>query len=460
MKKAVEPQTLVLGLPPQRKRLSWDVIEPAFKLGILIIGVCLLILALSQGTLFMSKLNSINAYENLFIRGLLLFSLVVFLSSLSFRTYLWFRYRAYDSSLVAATDWPQLTIIVPAYNEGENVYHTIRSIAQCDYPVDKLRVIGIDDGSTDNTLFHLERAQAELPHLVELIKQPHNKGKRQAIYDAYQVARSNSPFIITIDSDTILESSALKEILTPLLLNQAIGAVTGRIKVQNKNANVLTRMMHAHFAMAFDFTRAIQSTFSCVFCLAGAFSAYRVAVLEGIMDRWLHQKFLNTTCTYGEDRSLTNHILREGFGSFFQRTAICHTVIPEKLPKILKMLTRWARSNIRETIVFSTLMFNQNRKGNKLLPFIEYFTTVSLLVLHFIWFYYFLFSGMINSDFILRVITYSIFFGFLYIIYYIRIEGMKDSSYILAFSVFSSIFMIWIFTIAGFTLTKKSWSTR
>lgn len=454
MKKEIKSQTLTLSMPA--RKFNWDFLEPAFKLAILISGILIILLSIKYGLLFQGRIREIEGFESIFIRSLFLFSMVIFLFSLAFRTFLWFRYRAYDSKQVKS--WPEVTVIVPAYNEGETVFRTIHSIARSDYPSGRLHIIAVNDGSIDNTYFHMERARADFPDMVEVINQPKNMGKRRGIYAAYQ--KSRTPFIITIDSDTSLEPSSIKEILTPMILNEKIGAVTGRIKVWNKNANILTRMLHAHFAMAFDFTRAIQSTFSCVFCLAGAFSAYRVSVLKRFMERWLHQKFLKTTCTYGEDRSLTNHILREGYGSYFQRSAISHTMVPEKFIKIIKMLTRWARSNIRETIIFSKLMFNSNRRGNKILPFFEFFTTVSLLLLHFIWFYYFLFSGMVDANVLFRILSYSVFFGFLYIIYYIRIEGRKDSPYVLFFSVFASIFMIWIFTVAGLTLTKKSWSTR
>jgi hyaluronan synthase len=157
---------------------------------------------------------------------------------------------------------------------------------------------------------------------------------------------------------------------------------------------------------------------------------------------------------------LTNFILKIGFDSFFQRTAVSHTLVPERLTGILKMLTRWARSNIRESIIFTKILMNGNRKGNTLFPFIEFSSTVSMIMIHFIWFYYFLFSGLISSSFIFRIFAYSILFGFLYMVYFIRIEGRKDSPYIIVFSIFSSIFMIWIFTVAGLSLTKKGWSTR
>ena len=133
---------------------------------------------------------------------------------------------------------------------------------------------------------------------------------------------------------------------------------------------------------------------------------------------------------------------------------------PETLTKVLKMFTRWAMINIRESIIFSGFMFNSRRKGNHLLPFIEFVSTIAIVFLHIIMFYYFLFAGFIDGNFMVRIIAYTVLFGFFYMLYYIRIEGAKDFPYVLVFSLFSSVFMVWIFTVAGFTVTKKTWSTR
>ncbi len=451
----VTPLALVIS---PKKIYSWDYWEPAIKIAIMLCGGLLLYIAFQQELLFHNGFLFITEMDTLFARYLLMVSSFIFLGSLVFRTFLWFRYREYDKTLVAEHEWPDTVVIVPAYNEGEMVYRTLCSIAESDYPAGRLRIISVDDGSADDTYTHMCRAQKKYPELVEVIQFPKNRGKREGIQEALK--RGKSTFFITVDSDTVLEPGAIKSLLTPLIKNPRVGAVTGRIRIWNQNANLLTKMLQTNFAMAFDFTRAIQSTFSTVFCTSGAFSAYRSALLPQFLDKWLNQSFLNSRCTYGEDRSLANFILRTGHGIVFQRTAVAYTIVPENFIKILKMLTRWARSNIRETIVFSAIVFNSKRKGNYLLPFIEFFTSTSLLVLHFIWFYYFLFAGAMGGQYFLRLFSYTIFFGFVYILYYARIEGAKDMPYLLVFSIFSSLFMVWIFTVAGLTIRQRSWSTR
>lgn len=439
-----------------RKFFSWDIWEPVMKILVLLFALGIIYIALERNILFNWDFHRILKLRSPFFNHLFVINSLIFIAALVLRTLLWFRYRPYDSSKVES--WPEVTVLVPAYNEGETVYTTICSIAESNYPIGQLKIVAVDDGSRDDTYSYMYKAAEQFPEMVELIRFERNRGKRQGLYQGFK--RSTSPFIITVDSDTRLDFNSIKELITPLILNPRLGAVTGRIKIWNSNANMFTKMLKANFAMAFDFTRAIQSTFSNVFCTSGAFSAYRSSVLHQVIDIWLAQTFLKCRCTYGEDRSLTNHILRIGYRTAFQQTAVAFTKVPEKLYKILKMMTRWARSNMRESIIFSKFMFNRSRKGNYLLPFMEFLFTIGIMFIHIIMFYFFLFSGFINGDFMLRTLAYTVLFGFFYMLYYIRIEGAKDFPYILMYSIFSSLFMVWIFTTASFTLTKKSWSTR
>lgn len=62
---------------------------------------------------------------------------------------LWMRYRTFRAP--AEVEWPKVTVVIPAFNEGPMVGRSIRSVAACSYPKDKLEVIVVDDGSRDDT---------------------------------------------------------------------------------------------------------------------------------------------------------------------------------------------------------------------------------------------------------------------------------------------------------------------
>jgi len=446
------------ALVQQKRPVNWEFLEPLFRIAVLVFGVVVIWFAIRENIFFSWRAATLTGTRGIILRYLLFFSGLIFVSSLVVRTWLWFRYRPIATDSIAESDWPHITVAVPAYNEGSGVYRSLVSIANSDYPGDRLSIIAIDDGSKDDTWSHMEMARDRFPNRIRLMKFDRNRGKREGIYHAFKACQT--PFFVTVDSDTRLEPDALRSILAPLVLKPKIAAATGRIRIDNYKANIFTRMLNAHFAMAFDFTRAVQTTFTNVLCLSGAFSVYRRSVLNEVIDQWREQTFLNQSCTYGEDRSLTNHILRSGKGTVYQQNAVCHTMVPEQPGKMLRMLTRWARSNIRESAIFTGFMFNVRRRGNRFLPFFEFSTTMSLILLHFLWFYFFLFSGLINSSFLFRALSYTILFGFFYMLYYIRIEGHRDFPYVVFFSLFSAVCTIWIFTVAGLTLTRRGWSTR
>ncbi|HEX3098129.1 MAG TPA: glycosyltransferase, partial [Usitatibacter sp.] len=83
---------------------------------------------------------------------------------LAIRTAMWTRYRPWAS--LKDDEAPALTVVIPAYNEGRMVESSIESVASARYPRDRLEILVIDDGSTDDTWKYIERAAARHPGLV------------------------------------------------------------------------------------------------------------------------------------------------------------------------------------------------------------------------------------------------------------------------------------------------------
>lgn len=48
-------------------------------------------------------------------------------------------------------EFPRVAIIVPCWNEETTIDGTVKSLLALEYPKDKLRIILVNDGSTDNT---------------------------------------------------------------------------------------------------------------------------------------------------------------------------------------------------------------------------------------------------------------------------------------------------------------------
>jgi hyaluronan synthase len=373
---------------------------------------------------------------------------------LVFRTILWFSYKPAASA--AWHNAPPVTVIIPAYNEGRMVEKSIDSVAAARYPREKLELIVIDDGSKDDTWNYIMRAARRHPGLVKPIRFPQNRGKRAALEAGF--LRAGGEIAVTIDSDSVIERSTLLAITGPFR-NARIGAVAGKVAVYNKKEGIIPRMLHVRFILSFDFLRAAQSTYGAVYCCPGALSAYRLSAVRGVLDRWMKQTFLGEPCTYGEDRSLTNFMLSEGYDTVYQRTAVVHTVAPVTYKKMSRMYLRWERSYIKEELRLFRVLWKRPLLSRLItlvdvcvrnLRFPISYAVLGLLV----------FMCVNDPATIVRLLLSIGLMSFLYTLYYFRSERSWDFIYGILYSYFSVLTLFWIFPYALFSVRSRAWLTR
>ena len=201
----MKKNNIVQGLKVKisKKDLNWDLFEPLFKLCFLLAAVLVIVITIKNKYIFHSNFPKLGILESYFFKYLFFLSLFIFIASLAFRTFLWFRYRPYNSKKIKK--WPDVTVIVPAYNEGETIYKAIHSIVNNDYPESQLHIIAINDGSVDDTFSYMKKAQNRFPEMVEIINFSRNRGKRQGIYEAYK--KSKLPEF-TYTTQTVAQSIA------------------------------------------------------------------------------------------------------------------------------------------------------------------------------------------------------------------------------------------------------------
>ena len=70
-------------------------------------------------------------------------------------------------------------------------------------------------------------------------------------------------------------------------------------------------MQGVRYFVAFRVVKAAESVFSAVTCCSGCFSAYRREAILPRIEWWENQTFLGVESTFGDDRSLTNCVLRD-----------------------------------------------------------------------------------------------------------------------------------------------------
>ncbi|HME45934.1 MAG TPA: glycosyltransferase [Syntrophorhabdales bacterium] len=277
--------------------------------------------------------------------------------ALIWRVSLWLRYRPLPP--VAESELPSVSIVIPVYNEGPLVRDSILSVANGSYPRDRLQVIVVDDGSTDDTWQYIQRAVHEAKIEVLTIRNPENRGKRDALHRGF--GKATGEVWITVDSDSVVEPDALENGVSALVHDPKIGCVAGSVKVLNRNDSLITRFLKISFSLSFAFSRAYQSQIRGLLTTPGALSIYRASAVKPVLSRWIHQRFLGVACLTGEDRALTNLITAQGFYSIYQSNAVVWSKMPISYAGMTKMFLRWARSNIRETAFLFSYLFKPFR---------------------------------------------------------------------------------------------------
>ena len=373
---------------------------------------------------------------------------------LSFRTMLWFRYR--PAAAATSDDALSMSVVIPAYNEGAMVAKAIDSVAAADYPHDRLQIVVIDDGSTDDTWTHIQHAAAKHGSRVRAVRLKRNEGKRHALAAGFRL--SDGEILVTVDSDSVIEPGALLALAGPFR-RQRVGVVAGRVLVYNRHEGLIPRMLHVRFVLAFDFLRAYQSTFGTVYCSPGALSAYRATAVKRVVDAWLGQRFLGAPATYGEDRALTNDILRLGYDSVYQRTASVLTVVPTTYWKLCMMFLRWERSFVREELRFAAIVWRRPPRSMLLaladmtITNLRYPAMYASMVLIAI--------GIFEDPLILpRMVLAMAAISLLYSLYFLRSERSLDVLYGVLFAFFSFCCLFWIPAYAVATVRKRGWLTR
>ena len=118
---------------------------------------------------------------------------------------------------------PEVTFLVCAYNEQDIVDVKMQNIRQFDYPQEKLHIMWVTDGSTDNT----NECLKNYPD-VEIVYSPERKGKTAALN--HGISQVKSEITVMTDANTMVNKEAIREIVR-CMQDPKVGCVAGEKRV-------------------------------------------------------------------------------------------------------------------------------------------------------------------------------------------------------------------------------------
>lgn len=132
------------------------------------------------------------------------------------------------------TTWPSVSIVIVALNAARNLEECLSAIASQDYDRNKLEILVMDGGSTDNSGEIAKKFGAEFV----------NAGYREnpEARRGMGLIKAKNEIIAYIDSDIfIIGKNWLKEMIKPLLVDPGIAAVQPLMYEYRKKDNILDR---------------------------------------------------------------------------------------------------------------------------------------------------------------------------------------------------------------------------
>jgi len=239
--------------------------------------------------------------------------------------------------------YPDVSIILPMYNEEESIEKTLESIYNLDYPKKKLHIYCVNDGSTDNTLKILRKLNNKYDFY--LIDQE-NQGKYAALNNALK--KIDTPYFACFDADSFTDSNSLKDMIDEFD-SEKVAAVMPIMKVYNPE-NTLQRVQWLEYILNI-FYKYIMGKIDCIHVTPGPFSVYRTKYVKELGG------FKKAHLTEDLEMALRlqdhHYKLKQSLG------AIVYTKSPKYLKSFISQRTRWYQGTFYNIKDYKHFIFNR-----------------------------------------------------------------------------------------------------
>lgn len=253
------------------------------------------------------------------------------------------------SDLPVLADYPPVSILIPCYNEGENVRETIEYLLHQQYP--NYEIIAVNDGSKDNTLEILHELADRHPQ-IRVVNLASNQGKAVGLRTAALLA--NSEILIGIDGDALLAPNATAWIVKHFLEDPHVGAVTGNPRIRNRST-LLGKIQVGEFSAIVGMIKRAQRSYGHVFTISGVIAGFRKTALHDV-GYWSPDMVT-------EDIDISWKMQLAGWAIRFEPNALCWVLMPETLNGLWKQRSRWAQGGVEVLLRYFRPLLRWRSRG-------------------------------------------------------------------------------------------------
>ena len=171
-------------------------------------------------------------------------------------------------------DCPEVTLLIPAYNEIDYIDRKIENTNNLNYPKEKLQIIWVTDGSDDGTYEKLKNIKE-----VTVFHENERNGKIGAVNRIMK--NIDTPFVIFCDANTMLNKDCIREILKPFS-DKKVGCVAGEKRIIQKSNKKAVSSGEGMYWKYESIIKMLESYVNSTVGAAGELFAIRTGLFEEI----------------------------------------------------------------------------------------------------------------------------------------------------------------------------------
>lgn len=256
---------------------------------------------------------------------------------------------------------PMVSIIVPCYNEQDNVREVVAALDVMRYP--NYEIICVNDGSKDDTGIILDELLGQHPRL-RVIHQAQNQGKAIGLNTAAMMARGE--YLLCLDGDSLLDPDAITWMLRHFLSGPRVGAVTGNPRIRTRST-LLGRIQVGEFSSIVGLIKRAQRIYGRLFTVSGVVTMFR--------RRALMQVGFWSADMLTEDIDVSWKLQLNHWDVRFEPHALCWILMPETLKGLWRQRLRWAMGGTQAIHKFGDI-FGCWRKRRMWMIYVEFVLSV------------------------------------------------------------------------------------
>ncbi len=249
------------------------------------------------------------------------------------------------------TNLPTFSVGVPVKNEGKIVGRLFKALSKLDYPKEKVQIVVVEDGSTDDTLSVCQEFQSHRENVVVLNRQISN-GKPSALN--FALTHCTGDFIAVFDADNVPAPDSIFNAVK-YFDDPSVAALQGRNLTINSAQNMLTQFIAYEEAIWCESYLRGKDALDLFVHLKGSCQFVRRNVLERSVG------FDETTLS--EDMEMSARLTHDGYKIRYGGDVCSWQESPSTLKSLFSQRTRWFRGTMEVAFRYGKLMTKPSLKN-------------------------------------------------------------------------------------------------